>query len=109
MRFMIREIFTFIDTHNDTGVNAEMLYEAGLFSRQSDAASWLSRWKSKGYLRTQRETNTNVRKEPIKPRLRYFTITDNSQWDWSTLIGKSNLQIREMRLAEQNKHAQYSE
>ena len=74
----IKEVFEYIDAHNDTGVTSDELYEAGLFARKGDAASWLSRWKTKGFLTIEYIDNP---KNGHK-RGRYKTITDSSEHDW---------------------------
>ena len=74
----IKEVFEYIDAHNDTGVTSDELYEAGLFVRKGDAASWLSRWKTKGFLIAELVDNPKKGKK----RARYRTITDSSEKDW---------------------------
>jgi len=85
-------MFTYVDIFNEKGVDVDKMYESGLFARKSDAASWLSRWKRKGYLRSEKKDIPGAR-----PKTRYFTIVDGSMHDWSTLLGMSNQEIRWMR------------
>lgn len=85
---LVYDMFKYIDIHNENGVDVDKMYASGLFARKSDAASWLSRWKRKGYLRTEKKKNIPTR---------YFTVVDGSLNDWSTLLGMNNQQIKLVR------------
>lgn len=82
-REAIKDIFDYIDAHNEVGVTPEELFDAGLFARKGDAGSWLSRWKGKGFLTAERIRNTDVYlRKDVKSGKRYHTVTDGSKYDW---------------------------
>lgn len=94
----IQEVFDYMDRHNDVGVTPDELYEAGLFGRKGDAASWLSRWKRKGFIVTKPDKNTDYEtNKDRKRRLRYFTITDSSIRDWANLLNSSFRVTQQLR------------
>jgi len=79
-----REVFAYIDLHNKEGVTPEELWKAGLFGRKGDAASWLSRWKGKGFLTTTASRERNQEKyEGLRRTSCYHTVTDGTRYDWS--------------------------
>ena len=99
MKWQTEQALQYMDKHNAEGLTVDELFESGLFGRRGDVASWLSRWKRKGYIRTVRLKGSYSDDQDWRsgPKTKYFTITDGSVKDWSTMMGQSRYQIANMR------------
>lgn len=93
----IKEVFDYIDQHSDIGVTPDDLFNAGLFGRKGDAASWLSRWKAKGFLTSKPSKDEDIGTNRGRKRTRYFTIRDSGIRDWVYAYNKSFRVTEQMR------------